>query len=221
MRRLFFFLLMGAWLGLAIPARAQTPEAVPFAVRFLIIDANGQALPALGLEFLVFEYGASTELWAAGSCVTDGQGMCLITATLPPSLAPDWYEGVVYVSTLGRQRVGWQGQEALLTVQLAPDGNLPTEEAFLHPPYDTQSDSPTDTPLNWLPPSTETPLPPTALGTASPVPSITTALTLTLTARPFYTTASSEREGGLWFWFLGGSFILLCGLFLWSTYGKK
>lgn len=220
MRRLFFFLLMGAWLGLATPAHAQTPEAVPFAVRFLIIDANGQALSDLGLEFLVFQYGASTELWAAGSCVTDAQGMCLITATLPPSLAPDWYEGVVYVSTLGRQRVGWQGQEALLTVQLAPDGNLPTEEAFLHPPYDTQADSPTDTPLHWLPTPTDTPLPPPASETASPAPSDTSRPTLTLTVLPVLPPGPVQAGGSLWLWLLGGLF-LVGGLWFWRTYGKK
>ena len=211
-----------AWFGAGHPAQMQTPAPSPLAVQFLILEATGQTMPGLGLELLVFEYGASTELWWAGSCVTDAQGTCLITATLPPSVAPDWYEGVVYVETLGRQRVAWQGTEALLTIQLAPDGNLPTEEPFLHPPYETQPDSPTDTPLNWFPTATDTPLSPIPPATASLAPSSTPLPTLTLTALPFLDPASPERaSGGLWRWLLGGLLLLLGGLFVWRTYAKK
>lgn len=227
--RLALLLLgLGLWRGAGPRVQAQTPpsDAAPFAVRLLILEATGEALPGLGLELLLFQYGANTEIWWAGSCVTEADGTCLITATLPPSRAPAWYEGVVYVSTLGRQRVGWQGQEALLTVQLAPDGNVPTEEAFLHPPYDTQPASATDVPLGWLPTPTDTPLPtltPTASLEASP-PS-PPPLTPTV-ARPLLTPTPppGAASGTPWLaWLLGGSglLILLLGWLLWRLYAKK
>jgi hypothetical protein len=185
-RRAFFLSMcglvaLGAVLrgGRGVEAQTLTPDTF-FAVRLLVLDANGDPVANLGLELILIQYGDAVQLFWAGACVTDTSGSCVITANLPPSIAPDWYEGVVYVQDLGRQVVGWRGAEALLTLQLAADGRVPTEEPDLHPPYDTQPNSPTEVPLGTRLP-TETPrvasatplgeaTHPLATPTASPTP---------------------------------------------------
>ncbi len=158
--------------------KAQTLTPDMFAVRLLILDATGDPVADLGLELILIQYGDAVQLFWAGSCVTDTSGSCVITTHLPPSIAPDWYEGVVYVQDLGRQVVGWRGAEALLTLQLDAEGHMPTEEPDLHPPYDTQPTSPTDVPLGTRLP-TET----VNLASATPVGEATQLLA-TPTASP-------------------------------------
>lgn len=217
MKPRLLLLLVSLWLLGERVAFAQTPDpAMPFAIRLLVLDAQGEPVSEMGLEVLIFQYGPSVEAWYAGACETDSAGGCVITAVLPPSIAPDWYEGVVYVETLGRQMIGWRGPETLLTIQLAADGRVPTESPFLHPPYETQPTSPTDVPLGMGFP-TETPRPTETLAPPAPftpeathpVASPPAPLTPPVTPPP-------EPPAETWQWgWLSGLMILGGGLLVW------
>ncbi len=156
------------------PVFAQTATPQVGSVIVSVLDADGQPVPGIRVELVLFQYATGVEPFPAGGCVTDATGTCVIWTDLPPSSGADWYEGVVYVSDLGRQLVGWQGDETLIVIQLDPDGMIATEEPHLHGPYTGEQYAPTE----GSPASSQT-----VTQTASPIviPSFTATTTPTLT----------------------------------------
>ena len=151
------------------PVSAQT-SAPQVSVTVSVLDADGQPVTGMRLELVIFQYAMSVEPLPAGGCETDETGSCVIWTDLSPSSGADWYEGVIYVSGLGRQLVGWQGNETFIVIQLTAEGILLTEEPHLHGPYTGEQYAPTD----GSPTSS-----PTMTGTVTPTPSETTSPTET------------------------------------------
>ncbi|NUM48303.1 MAG: hypothetical protein HUU38_26650 [Anaerolineales bacterium] len=140
---------------------------------------NGQAVPGIRVELVIFQYALSVEPFPVGGCVTDTTGSCLISTNSAPSSGTNHYEGVIYVADLGRQLVGWQGDETRIVIQLSPEGILPTDEPHLHGPYTGEQYSPTEGSPDLSPTlttviSTETPYPIETLAVPSPLPSTPT-----------------------------------------------
>ena len=161
-----------------LPVFAQT--AVPqVSVTVRVLDADGQPVTEIRVELVIFQYAASVEPFPAGGCETDETGSCVIWTDLPPSSGADWYEGVVYVSDLGRQLVGWQGDETLIVILLTPDGIVATAEPHLHGPYTDEQYAPTE----GSPVSSQT-ITQTATPTGTPFPTDTVAPTFTPTLIP-------------------------------------
>lgn len=172
---IFIFLLFGFQ---PVSAQTSTPQVSVSQVRVTItvLDANSQPVTGIRLELVIFQYAMSVEPTPAGGCETDVNGSCEIVTNTPPSSGADWYEGLVYVSDLGRQWVGWQGNETLIVIQLTSDGMIATEEPPLHGPYTGEQYAPTEGSPVVSPTVTRT-----ATSTATQAPTEITIPTLTLT----------------------------------------
>jgi len=225
-RGLFYFCLLLLFGFQPVSAQTSTPQV---SVTISVLDANGQPVTGIRVELVIFQYDTSVEPFPAGGCETDEAGSCVILTNLPPS-SGDWYEGVVYVSDLGRQLVGWQGTETLIVIQLAEDGRLPTEEPHLEGPYTGQENTPTESIPGIVP--TETPgFPveilatrtniPTKTDTPHPTTPITPTLTSTLVVTPTLFPSPAQRESAIVVWIIGGFLLVGVGLWLFLRRRKK
>lgn len=175
-----------AVLALLLPGsavRAATPAPGDrVAVAITVLDAGGQPLAGVTAGLVLVRYGDFVAEVPVGSCRTDQAGTCTIAAAGPPRLPSGWIEGFLDLGDAGRQRIGWQGPQFALTVQLDARGRLATP----FPPLDRPYDLPETRPAASVPPGLAGPPPAAPVDTAAAArPPVTTAPSPTGVPDPF------------------------------------